>query len=416
MRFERGSEMKRSSIITIAMLIGGQPAIAQIAGTLSPKAPELLDHSGAPTDFRSSEVIPTSEIDRLLEVHSNLPLEQLSQIANSVFRVETWGTRSAKDVALYRNISPSVVLILSGDSLGSGSLISPAGDILTNWHVVNGATDVGVVFKPAVEGSEPTKDDIKIGHVVRFDPVADLALVKIIEVPRGRNPLRIGDGSDISVGIDVYAIGHPKGESWTYTKGIVSQYRPGFNWTTDNIKHKADVIQTQTPINPGNSGGPLLDESGALLGVNTFKATGEALNFAVSVDDVKRFIGRSSGGTERSGVAKKACEVKEIARFRNKENSANVISYDTRCVGRADANYTIPDNKSEAITLTKDRNGDGRVDVMYFDFKRQRKWDISFWDETFGGRWTLVGYHLDGSITPTQFESYETFQRRTASR
>jgi hypothetical protein len=111
-----------------------------------------------------------------------------------------------------------------------------------------------------------------------------------------------------------------------------------------------------------------------------------------------------------------ACEAKEISRFRNRENNANVISYDTRCTGKADADYTIPDNKAEAVTFTKDRNGDGRIDVMYFDFKRQGKWDLSFWDENFGGHWTLVGYHPDGRITPSEFESYETFQRRTASR
>jgi hypothetical protein len=53
---------------------------------------------------------------------------------------------------------------------------------------------------------------------------------------------------------------------------------------------------------------------------------------------------------------------------------------------------------------------------MYFDFKHQLKWDLSFWDETFIGRWTLVGYHADGGDSPTQFESYDTFQKRTASR
>jgi S1-C subfamily serine protease len=189
------------------------------------------------------------------------------------------GTRSAKDAALYRSISPSVVLVVTKDSLGSGSLISTTGDILTNCHVVKGAADVGIVFKPAAEGKEPA-----------------------MEVPKGRNPIHIGDGSDMSVGIDVHAIGHPKGESWTYTKRIVSQYRLAFGWITDKDKHKADVIQTQTPINPGNSGGPLLDDNGVLLGVNTFKASGEGLNFAVSVGEVKRFVGRTNFHSERSEV------------------------------------------------------------------------------------------------------------------
>jgi S1-C subfamily serine protease len=55
------------------------------------------------------------------------------------------------------------------------------------------------------------------------------------------------------VGADVRAIGHPEGESWSFTKGVISQYRIGFEWGAKNDKHKADVIQTQTPINPGNA-------------------------------------------------------------------------------------------------------------------------------------------------------------------
>jgi hypothetical protein len=59
-----------------------------------------------------------------------------------------------------------------------------------------------------------------------------------------------------------------------------------------------------------------------------------------------------------------------------------------------------------------DRNGDGQADVMYFDFKRSGKWDLSFWDENYDGHWTLVGYHPDGSLTPSRFESYAAFQNR----
>ena len=57
--------------------------------------------------------------------------------------------------------------------------------------------------------------------------------------------------SEAQVGADVHAIGHPQGQTWTYTKGLISQVRPDYQWGP----HKADVIQTQTPINPGNSGG-----------------------------------------------------------------------------------------------------------------------------------------------------------------
>ena len=58
------------------------------------------------------------------------------------------------------------------------------------------------------------------------------------------------------------------------------------------------------------------------------------------------------------------------------------------------------------IFLRLDRNGDGRADVIFFDLKRSGRWDLSFWDENYTGNWTLVGYHDDGSLKPTRFESY----------
>jgi len=196
---------------------------------------------------------------------------------------------------------------------------------------------------------------------------------------------------------------------------VISQYRVGYEWGVkgDNIKHRADVIQTQTPISPGNSGGPLISDSGTLLGVNSFKASGEALNFAVSVDDVKRFITRP--GNNVAGPTKPTCEPKQISSWRSKGNDATVIGYDMSCKGKIDGNYIIPDKKSEAIMLSVDRNDDSRPDVIFFDLKRQKKWDLSFWDENFEGHWTLVGYHDDGSLKPTRFESYAKFQKRLAS-
>jgi hypothetical protein len=257
--------------------------------------------------------------------------------------------------------------------------------------------------------------------VVKMDEVADLGLVKIANPHVGASFLRLGDSSEISVGLDVHAIGHPSGRAWTYTKGVISQYRLGFEWQgKDQIKHKADVVQTQTPINPGNSGGPLISESGTLIGVNSFKAAeGEGLSFAVSVDDVKKFLARSgSRGTEGkpAPAAKSKCEPKEISRWRNKENDATIVGLDMTCTGIIDAGLVYPDDKSQAVLLKVDRNHDGRADVVYFDFKRRDKWDMSWWDENFDGHWTLVGYHDDGGPKPTRFESYEAYQKRTAKR
>jgi Trypsin-like peptidase domain len=328
--------------------------------------------------------------------------------------------RSAKDAQLYRTASPSVVLIATKDGVGSGSLISPFGEVVTNWHVVSGYGEVGVVFKPASEGQIPGKDDILTGFVVRYDEIADLALVKVANPPVGGSFLRLGDASEISVGLDVHAIGHPKGEAWTYTKGVISQYRLGFEWKErDGIKHKADVIQTQTPINPGNSGGPLISQSGALIGVNSFKGDGEGLGFAVSVDDVKKFLARTGNRPAEGKPApspKSECEPKEFSRSRDKKDNASIVAYDMLCSGKVDAILVYPDDNSQAILLKMDRNHDGKIDVVFFDFKRRGKWDLSWWDENFDGHWTLVGHHDDGSLKPSRFESYEAYRKRMANR
>ena len=146
----------------------------------------------------------------------------------------------------YSVISPSVVLVANKEGIGSGSLVSTAGDIITNWHVVSGYASVAVIFKPTVDGAKPTRDDIKLANVVKYDEIADLALIRASEVPAGRTAVRLGDASEIAVGVDVHAIGHPTGEAWTYTTGIVSQLRQAYGWQAkdDPIKHTADIIQT----------------------------------------------------------------------------------------------------------------------------------------------------------------------------
>ena len=158
--------------------------------------------------------------------------------------------------------------------------------------------------------------------------------------------------------------------------GIISQYRVGYNWKNEgeDYKHKADIIQTQTPINPGNSGGPLVADTGNLIGVNSFKATGEALNFAVSVDDVKRFLLHPGNRTAQKAIAenKLDCRPSLMSKFRDKDNSASITSYDMFCNGKASGEYVVPDKQTAAVFLRVDRNGDGKADVIFFDLKRRR--------------------------------------------
>jgi len=403
--------------LIIVTICGAPVALSQTTPVLLSELAPAMDKPG-PTVTQDTNILATFPTQQLRDFGFDIPTGQLSRIAQQPVAEATTQTRSAKDAQIYRAASPSVVVIATKDGLGSGSLIGRFGEVLTNWHVVRGFAEVGVVFKTSTEGQVPDKDDILTGFVVKYDEIADLALVKVASAPVGASFLRLGDSSEISVGLDVHAIGHPQRGRWTYTKGIISQYRLGFEWQgEDGTEHKADLIQTQTPVNPGNSGGPLISDSGTLLGVNTFKAEGEGLNFAVSVDDVKKFLARTGSRDAEARAAppaKPACVPKKVTTWRNKDNNAALVGIDMLCSGTMDAVLVTPDDQSQAVQLKVDRNHDGKADVLFFDFKRRDKWDMSWWDENFDGHWTLVGYHDDGSLKPSRFESYEAYRKRLA--
>jgi len=213
----------------------------------------------------------------------------------------------------------------------------------------------------------------------------------------------LGSRSDFPIGADVYAIGHPTGQAWSYTKGIVSQVRDNFTWGTDEeIKHHADVIQTQTPINPGNSGGPLLSDDGKLVGVNSFKAAGEALNFAVTVDEVRRFLEETS--TAERPDTKSSCSPKLLFEGRNNANDAFIRRFSLRCDAFADLVYVLPDKVSEPLWALFDTKRRDKADICVIDGTRSGNWKISYWDVDFDDTFPLKGIHQNGDLKPVRFE------------
>jgi serine protease Do len=160
---------------------------------------------------------------------------------------------------------------------GSGFVVSANGLILTNNHVINGATSIQVTFE---DGRQLT------GTVVAVDAPHDLALVKVAAT--GLKPLALGDSSALVVGQVAIAIGSPLGTfSDTITQGIVS----GLGRTIDvgqagsrRSTHLSGLIQTDAAINPGNSGGPLLDAAGNVIGIVTATASNsQGVGFAVPI-------------------------------------------------------------------------------------------------------------------------------------
>ncbi len=172
-------------------------------------------------------------------------------------------------------------------STGSGFLVDRRGDILTSYHVIEGAdrnTGVTVQFADNVA---------RRATVVGQDPNDDLAVLRVqmANVPHV-DPLQLGDSTTVRVGDPTLAIGNPFGYDRTLTSGIVSalqrQIQAPNGFSIDN------VIQTDAPINPGNSGGPLLDADGRVIGINSQIAAGGGSNvgiaFAVPINTAKSVL------------------------------------------------------------------------------------------------------------------------------
>jgi S1-C subfamily serine protease len=231
------------------------------------------------------------------EVVRQVPLAMPSgEVSN---KTETGST--VEDI--YRRDSPGVVFISAkitqqtsspfgfpseqqGTATGSGFVIDKRGDIVTNAHVVQGASQISVRFGDS--------DEIK-AEVLGKDPSTDLALLRVDPSAARLHPLPLGDSSRVRVGDPAVAIGNPFGFDRTVTTGIVSalqrQIQAPNNFTINN------VIQTDAAINPGNSGGPLLDATGRVIGITSQIATAGngndgnvGIGFAIPINAVKAAI------------------------------------------------------------------------------------------------------------------------------
>ena len=202
-------------------------------------------------------------------------------------------------VRLFEITNPGVVAIRTlteqGDGLGSGFVIDPQGHVVTNYHVVQGATDFEVDFPSGFKTR---------GEILGSDLDSDIAVLELDSLPEELVVLPLGDSDSVKVGQIVIAIGNPLGHESTMTSGIVSSLG-----RTMQSLHEApgggtftagDIIQTDAAINPGNSGGPLLNLNGEVIGMNVaiettnFNIMGQPVNsgigFAVSINIIKRVV------------------------------------------------------------------------------------------------------------------------------
>jgi hypothetical protein len=311
--------------------------------------------------------------------------------------------RGARNVAVFRDAAPAVVLVVTKDIRGSGSLLEN-GMILTNWHVVNANRQVNVLFKPIGSAGTLSDRDMIAADVVKSDQTSDLALLEPRGVPtRLIDRLKVAPDNVLEIGADVHAIGHPLGEAWTYTTGIVSQIRPDYEWKggPQDVQHRATVIQTQTPINPGNSGGPLLNDDGFLVGVNSFVSRdAQGINFAVSAKDVRAFLSAPVAQTPMEDE----CKPRVLFEGRDKENVAFIRRLSLKCDERTDIIIVVPDDMKKPVMALVDLGRRNKVEGVVYDEQRTGKWNTSFWDPRGDETFPLRGLHPDGRLLPTSME------------
>ncbi|MBI4523865.1 MAG: trypsin-like peptidase domain-containing protein [Deltaproteobacteria bacterium] len=201
-------------------------------------------------------------------------------------------------IALFRQASPSVVhittltvardmftlnLLQIPEGTGSGFIWDDAGNIVTNFHVIQNAAAAQVTLADHSNWK---------ARRVGVAPDKDLAVLRI-DAPKSRlRPIPIGASKDLLVGQKAFAIGNPFGLDQTLTKGVISAL--GREIESVTRRPIQGVIQTDAAINPGNSGGPLLDSAGRLIGVNTaiYSPSGVSagIGFAIPVDTVNRVV------------------------------------------------------------------------------------------------------------------------------
>ena len=184
---------------------------------------------------------------------------------------------------LVDQLGEAVVQVRTPGGLGSGFIINEDGFLITNFHVIEGETQISVEVYHKKNG-DLERHSYKQVKIIAINKFQDLALLKIDDKDAPKFAyVSLGDSEILAVGDHVFAIGSPLGLERTVTEGILS---------TKTREMQGDLyLQTTAQINPGNSGGPLFNMRGEVIGVTNMKITfGEGLGFAIPIDSVKFFV------------------------------------------------------------------------------------------------------------------------------
>jgi serine protease Do len=233
-------------------------------------------------------VIPRSAVTKITRADEMLAKKSGDGPLMAAFTPQFYTTgpdnAPAADVQdLVKQLGEAVVQVSTPDGLGSGFLINPDGYLITNFHVIEGETEISVQVYRQID-DQLEYDTYKKVRIIAINKFHDLALLHIEDknAPKFKY-VSLGSSDALSVGDPVFAIGSPMGLERTVTQGIIS---------TKTRELEGELyLQTTAQINPGNSGGPLFNLAGQVVGVTNMKITfGEGLGFAIPVELVKGFL------------------------------------------------------------------------------------------------------------------------------
>ncbi|MGV2803044.1 trypsin-like serine protease [Clostridium perfringens] len=298
---------KKSGFKRGIALVAGAVIVAMLGG--------VIGAGGVYYAFKNS--IPVSKLENNSNPSANPPEFKGEDGALTVPQVVEKVTPAVVGVSTKSLVRDQFFNVKEQEGLGSGFIINEEGYVVTNYHVINGAQEVKVIFS---DGKEVN------AKVINYDAERDIAVIKITDDVKMPGIAQLGDSSTVKAGEEVIAIGNPLGKEFssTVTKGIVSS--PNRKMKTEN-GNVLDYIQTDAAINPGNSGGPLINSKGEVIGINTAKKVGEdieGIGFAIPINEVKTRLGSLSKPILKLGITARTV-TPELAKENKLEEGVYVV-------------------------------------------------------------------------------------------